>query len=200
MVLYGLDTMENKAQAHELLALACEQVWGLSPMPEPELHPLGKPFFADFPEKQFNLSHSGTFALCGLDAQPVGVDIQIVKKFRPGLARRVCSQAELDWLDRQEDYTLGFCTLWALKECKVKQSGTGIRSDLRKTAVPLPERRDGPVFFEQLWFRTYQSENGDWAAAACGLTPPPEKIQWIPLSSGPSLRQNTPLQSAEILV
>ncbi len=38
----------------------------------------GKPYFPS-PRCQFNLSHSGTLALCALSDRPVGVDIQMVR-------------------------------------------------------------------------------------------------------------------------
>ena len=181
MVLYGADNLTDDGQAYELLALAAEEHWGLSPLPDILREEGGKPYFPGLAHRQFNLSHSGTLALCGLDDAPVGVDIQIVKQWRPKLPARVCCQAELDWLDRQPDPGLGFALLWSLKEARVKQSGLGLRTHIREIAVPLPAQQDGPVLLDGLWFRSYFGP--DWAAAACGLTPPPAELLWKTLDS-----------------
>ena len=180
MVLYCADDLNNDGQAYDLLALAVRREWGLSPLPEIRREDGGKPYFPGLEQRQFNLSHSGTLALCGLDEAPVGVDIQIVKQWRPKLPARVCCQAELDWLDRQPDPGLGFAALWSLKEARVKQSGLGLRTHIREIKIPLPERWDGPVLLDGLWFRVYFGE--DFAAAACGLTPPPENFSQFRLN------------------
>lgn len=179
MVLYGTTELTERAQARQLLAAAAQESWGLSPLPALERQELGKPFFPDFPQRQFNLSHSEPFALCALDDQPVGVDIQVVKSCRRGLPERVCSLLELEWLSRQPEPNSSFFLLWSLKEARVKQSGLGLRTPIREINVPLPERWEHPILSDGLWFWTYGGTN--WTAAVCGLTPPPSQIQWRPL-------------------
>ncbi len=132
------------------------------------------------PQLEFNLSHSGRLALCGLDCQPLGVDIQIIKAWRPALPRRVCSEAELRWLEEQPDPTTGFSLLWSLKEARVKESGQGLRMPIREISVPLPPSWEAPVRLDALWFFTYQDTG--WTAAVCGHTPPPPQIQWRSLN------------------
>ena len=180
MILYGTDNLDRDSRAYELLALAANEHWNFSALPEIRREEGGKPYFPDFSQNCFNLSHSGTLALCGLDDSPLGVDIQVVKQWRPRLPARVCCQRELDWLDRQDDPDLGFAILWALKEAAVKQSGLGLRTHIRDIQIPLPECWNGPVFLNDLWFQVYSG--ADWAAAACGLTPPPAKILWKSLN------------------
>ena len=183
MVLYGTKNLTDDRQAYDLLTEAAEEHWYLSPLPEICREAGGKPFFPGLAHRQFNLSHSGSMALCGLDSAPLGVDIQVVKQWRTGLPGRVCCQAELDWLGRQPDPQLGFAILWALKEARVKQSGLGLRTQIREIHIPLPEQWDSPVLLDQLWFRVYTGER--WAAAACALTPPPEKILWRTVNLSP---------------
>lgn len=185
MVLYGTENLSNDKQAYELLALAAKKHWNWSALPEIQREDGGKPFFPNFQDYHFNLSHSGSLALCGLDHSPVGVDIQIIKKWHPRLPARVCCSAELDWLEQQPDPEMAFATLWALKESRVKQSGKGLRSQIRAIHVPLPQHWDTPVKLDNLWFRVYLGEH--WAAAVCTLTPPPAEILWksLNLSSSP---------------
>ena len=177
MVLYGMEGLTGQRQAYDLLARAAKTHWGLSPLPDLDRGPHGKPFFAGQSGLEFNLSHSGTLALCALSGAPVGVDIQIIRSWRPGLPRRVCSGPELAWLEESPDFWERFCRLWALKECLVKQRGTGLTRPISGIRVPLPGEEDSLLEQDGLWFRTYRGEG--WRGAACGLERPPENIQWI---------------------
>lgn len=138
MILYGADGLTRRDQAHRLLALAAAEHWGLSPLPAAERAEFGKPFFPDLPERQFNLSHSGPYALCALDSRPVGVDIQIIGPHRPRILQRVCSPAERDWLETQPDLWTAFAQLWALKESRAKYTGAGLTSPSPKSGSPYP--------------------------------------------------------------
>ena len=185
MVLYGTDGLETRAQAYDLLAIAAKEHWGLSPLPQLVRAPLGKPVFASGQGLEFNLSHSGTLALCALDYDPVGVDIQLVKSWRPSLPRRVCSPEQLEWLEQQEDVWRSFTALWAMKESRSKQSGQGLRGSIAAISVPLP-RPDEMLYAHQgLWFRLYFGP--DWVGSACGTAPPPEQIHWRTLTQLPSV-------------
>lgn len=174
MVIYRTDGLMSRAQARELLALAVRETWGLSPLPEIARHEGGKPYFPEHEKLHFNLSHSGTLALCALDSAPVGADIQLVKQWRPSLPGRVCSRRELDWLEDQPDLWPAFTLLWTLKEARAKQSGRGLTSSIRDIRIPLPEA--GPVQLDGLWFRAWTGPG--WAAAVCGHSEPPEEILW----------------------
>ena len=178
MLLYGTKHLLCRAQARDLLARGAAEGWGLDSLPKEGRLPGGKPWFPSAPERQFNLSHSGTLALCALDHQPVGVDIQIVKEtWRPALMDRVCSPAERDWLAARGDRWADFALLWAMKESRVKQSGEGLTRAIRGIAVPLPEDGETLCPLGGLWFGLYGGAG--WWAAVCGLTPPPEKITWL---------------------
>lgn len=179
MVLYAAEGLTEKRQAYDLLAQGVKEYWNISPLPELERQEGGKPRFADLEGLQFNLSHSGSWALCALDDHPVGVDIQEIKTWKPGLIDRVCSEAEKLWLSRQRDADLGFGLLWALKESRVKYEGRGIVGTgemIRAIRVPLPEQIGECLELEGLWFRTYCGDS--WAAAACGQSAPPEEFIW----------------------
>lgn len=172
MVLYIAKGLADRAQARDLLAWVVKEAWGLSPLPEIASQAGGKPFFPGYPNRHFNLSHSGDLALCALDAAPVGADIQIVKEWRPSLPRRACSPEELAWLEGQPEFWPAFTLLWTLKEARVKESGKGLTTSIRDIRVPLPEQE--PVLFDGLWFRSWSGPG--WAAAVCGRSEPPEKF------------------------
>ena len=172
MVIYAARDLTCRSQARDLLALAVREVWGLSPLPEIARREGGKPYFPRHEELHFNLSHSGALALCALDSGPVGADVQIIKEWRPGLPERVCSPAELAWLEEQPGLWPAFTLLWTLKEARAKESGQGLTSSIRDIRVPLPA--EGPVQLDGLWFGTWTGRG--WAAAVCGHSEPPKKF------------------------
>lgn len=111
---------------------------------------------------QFNLSHSGGFALVGLAPDMrIGVDIEAVRPFSDCLAIARChfaadEAAALAALPPQ-DRTLGFLACWTCKEAFVKAVGLGLTMDLDRFSVavaPAPPRLlsiDGDVEAARAW-------------------------------------------------
>ena len=98
----------------------------------------------------------------------MGVDVEVLRPRRPGLARYVCSEAESAWLERQGGDWGAFYTLWTLKEARVKCTGEGLRRPPRDIAVPL--LRPGETGeLDGLVFSAFSGET--WRAAACCPTP-----------------------------
>lgn len=89
MVLYGLDGMTHRSQAYGLLAVGLREHWDLEQLPSIARGKRGKPLFPDFPQLRFNLSHSGPRALCALDRDEVGVDIQQITLRRSAFLDRL---------------------------------------------------------------------------------------------------------------
>ena len=178
MKLYAANFIKDRSDAYALLARAAEECWGFTSLPEIARTPEGKPFFSEFPDFHFNLSHSQPYALCALGDTPVGADIQIVKStWRDGLPRRVCSPAELDWLEKQADRWATFALLWSMKEAKVKFTGTGLCTEIRSISVPLPEPGQTLYALDGILFRIFSGDG--WQGAVCAQEPPPEEIIWF---------------------
>ena len=177
MVVYGAREVTRREQAYDLLAAAAHIRWGWEHLPEIRRSQQGKPYFPAQPRRHFNLSHSGSLALCALDDRPVGVDIQVVKVWRERLPQRVCSEKELAWLEEQGAGWEAFTLLWALKESLAKYTGAGLREKISAISVPLPRRGESLYLWEGLWFRSYRGEG--WRGAACGLTRPQAEICWL---------------------
>lgn len=178
LVIYGArgEPKGERELAGRLLELAAAEHWGLSPLPALVRRPRGKPEFPGLEGREFNLSHSGGIVLCALDERPVGVDVQALREGRPALVRRVFSEREREWMEGRPDKKAAFTALWALKECRAKESGEGLYLNrIAGLSVPLPEG-EGPWLLDGLWFRVYEGEN--WRGAACGAVPPPEEIIW----------------------
>ena len=176
MVIYAADDLSCRRQAYDLLSLAAREQWGLSSLPPVVREALGKPAFSPALGREFNLSHSGSLALCALDSASVGVDIQLVKSWRSSLPGRVCSPEEQEWLQRQSDLWRGFTALWTMKESRSKQSGQGLRGSIAAISVPLPREGEELFLHQGLWFRLYSGQS--WVGCACGIAPPPEELLW----------------------
>ena len=165
----------GRGDAHGLLAELLKSEYGLSPLPETAREESGKPFFPGFRALRFNLSHSGPLALCGVGAAPLGVDLEVLRPRREGLARYALSEAEYDFFRQQGGDWGAFYTLWTLKEARVKCTGQGLRQLARTISVPLlwPGERGE---LDGLVFRAYAGEG--WRAAACCISPeePPKQI------------------------
>jgi len=95
----------------------------------------GKPFL-DAGRIQFNLSHSGDFALIAVaQSRQVGADIEQVRPMPDldAVAARVCTPAELDRLGDLADSERerAFFAMWTRKESLAKATGEGIGAIVR---------------------------------------------------------------------
>ena len=89
----------------------------------------GKPFFAGFPDVQFNLSHSGERVMAVISPFEVGCDVEIIKGDRGRLAERFFKPEESAWIKSFESLPAqseAFYRLWTLKECYMKVTGRGM--------------------------------------------------------------------------
>ncbi len=90
---------------------------------------------------QFNLSHSGQYALFAVTKKrAVGVDIEIIKQSRDylALARRFYSASEIEMIESDADNGL-FYRMWVLKEATVKLQGMKLLSGLDRFECRLTE-------------------------------------------------------------
>ena len=84
--LFGMQGEDGKRLSRPLLRRAAALAWGWRALPELARSGRGKPYFRNWPEKWFSLSHSGGLTLCALsDDGPVGVDVEVERPRRPGL-------------------------------------------------------------------------------------------------------------------
>ena len=130
--------------ARELTARALESYLGHKPSPE-ELAcetrtPEGKPYFQDFPDFHYNISHSGRYVVCGVicggkDPQPIGIDIQEI----PTNPEKVLKIADHFFSDEEKESLralvrggdsssalLLFCRYWTARESYMKLTGRGL--------------------------------------------------------------------------
>lgn len=178
MELFLCENITQRAQAYALLAWAARRRWGMEALPKIARQEGGKPYFPDCLDRQFSLSHSGRFALCALDENPVGADIERVRPHPESLAKRICSPAELDWLAAQPERERALCLLWTGKESRVKYTGTGLTVPIRGIAAPLPPQTE----LDGLYF--YRLSTPEYALCVCGHGAP-EGVVRVPAEELP---------------
>ena len=135
----------------------------------------GKPYLVDYPQVQFNISHSDSQLLIAVGKYaPLGVDIELIKP-RKTLADLVlrcfapCEQSYWQALP-QEIQTKVFYQFWTRKEAFVKATGLGIALGLQHCVVnPIK-----PHYFltvpaqcgkADAWYCTDLAINNDYSAA-----------------------------------
>lgn len=101
----------------------------------------GKPELPDAPELRFNLSHSGSVALCVLSNLPCGADVERVGRGSMKLARRFFAQDEIAALEAaersagEEGFQQLFARVWTRKESLLKATGEGLSRPLGSFSV-----------------------------------------------------------------
>ena len=85
-----------------------------------------KPYLLNCSNVHFNLSHSGTWAVCAVSSNPVGIDVEEHRAYDDGVARLCFTAKEIAWMGRQGDTPKAFARLWTRKESYVKLLGTGL--------------------------------------------------------------------------
>ena len=130
-------------------------------LPPIRLTSLGKPYFPDFPEVHFNLSHTTGAVLVALSGEPVGVDIEHIRPVSERAMRRLA------------DVTTerAFFQSWVRREARVKRTGSGIVTMMR-TEAPLNR---GEFYYEVDAFHGYA------AGVAAGQPEPPQPVHRLML-------------------
>ncbi len=132
----------------------------------------GKPYIANF-NIHFNLSHSGTYAVCAIGDTEVGVDIEMIKTPSVAVARRCFSYNELSRVMNEtgQPDPDEFYRHWTIKESYIKATGIGLRIKLSECEIDWSE----PVTIGQgddrrYYCRVYECIDG-YKIAICSESP-----------------------------
>ncbi len=121
---------------HEVLGLREEDITIL---------PGGKPCAPSL-GMEFNLSHSGEFALLAVSEVPVGADIEVCSARHAAVMKKVFQEEEIAWT--AEDPEARFTLVWTMKEAVSKALGKGLALPFRDFSV-LPLIRGERVCIEE---------------------------------------------------
>lgn len=93
----------------------------------------GKPYFKEVPV-EFSVSHTGRLWVCLMDREPVGVDIQYMRKCRrEQIAERYFTPDEQEYAAAMGES--GFFQIWTRKEAYVKFTGEGINEGMKEVST-----------------------------------------------------------------
>lgn len=121
--------------AYLLLKDVLAQEYGFAENPLFGYHEGGKPFIIGRSDIHFSLSHCRRAVACAVGPEPVGVDIETIRPYKPVLARHVLSDDELRRVEMSLRPGIAFIKLWTMKESLLKMTGEGIRGDLRRLSL-----------------------------------------------------------------
>lgn len=99
----------------------------------------GKPRLKEYPDIHINLSHCRKAVVCAISTQPIGIDVEIIGRYKESLARYTMNEGELEEILAADEHpTHGysdrdviFTCLWTKKEAAAKLSGEGISTNVR---------------------------------------------------------------------
>jgi phosphopantetheine--protein transferase-like protein len=120
---------------------------------------------------EFNLSHSGKYAVLAVSDQPVGIDVERMKKNRLSVAKRCfCPEEYEDIVQAGDEWqkNIRFLEYWTMKEAYVKRTGEGLRIPLNSFRILREDNGLSTVKGEgNLWFATGFLEQGSYGVSVC---------------------------------
>lgn len=105
-----------------LFALQNEGV-DLEHLPDFSYTEKGKPYFMEFPQIFFNVSHTENMVMCAISDGEIGVDIEHVREIKKATMQRAFTEKEKLFAKENEN---GFVRLWTMKEACAKLRGIGL--------------------------------------------------------------------------
>ena len=115
---------------------------------EPEFNEYGKGFFPSVSDVfQYNISHSGNYAVCAVNYGPeqIGCDIEKIRKVNLDVAKRFFTSNEYDTVMSclsEERQTEMFFRVWTLKESFIKAMGTGLSTPMNSFEIDFSDPDD----------------------------------------------------------
>ena len=134
-----------------------------------------KPFFPNNPDIHFNLSHSGSMAICAVSEAEVGCDIEQFSDIGIEIAAHGFTKREYaDIVSRasEAERTEQFFRYWSLKESYMKFTGLGMSLqpdsfEIQMDKTQMPALQGGA--FEPVRFTEYRTIPG-YACAVCSAS------------------------------
>ena len=145
--------------AYQLLKEGLQQEYGITENPVFEYNEHGKPSIMGHPEIHFNLSHCKEAVVCVVSDQPIGVDVESLRKYKDRLAEYTMNEDELHQIEASADPAAAFIRLWTMKEATTKLIGTGISNDM-KTVIDMQKYKYTTVERQQYIYTICSYSNG----------------------------------------
>lgn len=149
--------------AYQLLKQALYQEYGIDENPIFTYTEHGKPLLADHPQIHFSLSHCREAVACAVSNQPVGIDVESIREYKPSLAAYTMNDTELSIITASDRPDVAFTRLWTMKEARQKLTGEGITDNMKQVLDTADSFR----------FTTTEQLNRHYVYTVCELKNPP---------------------------
>ncbi|CAK7063425.1 4'-phosphopantetheinyl transferase superfamily protein [Tissierella sp.] len=131
-----------------------------------ERNKYGKPFFLNYPNIHYNISHTRGRIVCAISNRCIGIDVEKIRGFNRNIPKKFFTKNEQKYIfSKEEDINKRFFEIWTKKEAYVKWLGKGLEIQLSSFDV-MHEKKISTISFE------------DYVISVCSNIP---KIQfnWI---------------------
>lgn len=147
-----IDAKKQSRAGGVLLSYALRECFGIDESTVEYAHgDTGKPYFPQYPDVYFNISHTDGAVAAALSDKPVGIDIERVRDFFDGHTRVAVAKRYFSETERIEygltrsgvgrPGTWRFYRLWTAKESAVKCTGRGFAGGYREFKIPFFEEK-----------------------------------------------------------
>lgn len=141
----GLQKEKAGHQAgYALLSYALRKEYGIEKLPVIEKGRYGKPYFSEYPQIHFNISHCDGMAACVLAERETGIDVEGKRRVRQAILKKALTESERQELLTywREEPEMGFLHYWTLKESFIKAIGKGLSYPLCEIEFKLEHREE----------------------------------------------------------
>lgn len=111
--------------AYWLLRRALRERLGWQTLPAMEHTGSGKPYFPDWPDVHFGISHTDGAVMIAVADREIGVDIERIRPVKEGMLRRFDCGSEED-----------FFAVWVRREARAKRLGTPVELGAESPLLP----------------------------------------------------------------
>jgi 4'-phosphopantetheinyl transferase len=142
----------------------------------------GKPFLKGNINIHFNISHSGSWIICGLDKFPIGVDIEMIKLIDFKIVKRFFSEFEyLEFIKKPDKDKLNyFYEMWTLKESYIKATSKGLRTPLNSFSISFEKNKIEIIIKGEKYFFKQYNIDKNYKMSICAMKEEfPENVQVI---------------------
>lgn len=98
--------------------------------------PSGQPVLADG-SAFISIAHCEDYVVCAVNPSPIGIDIEKIRPVKKGMAEKICTAEELQYVQESEER---FFEVWTAKEAYFKMQGTGITNFQNINILTLPRQ------------------------------------------------------------
>lgn len=129
----------------------------------------GKPYFPDYPDIHFSVSHSEKMVLAVFADTEVGCDIEYVDSVDLKLAERFFCQSEYEFIMEHQEWERekAFYRMWTIKESFMKAVGSGMMLPMDEFCIKIGRHIQVEQHYNNEAYGIEDWTEGEYHAALC---------------------------------